>query len=269
MPEAVPFKPHRFRSAVAYYERGRPAYAPALIGRVVALCGVTPADSVLDLGCGPGLLALALAPHAGAVTAVDPEPEMLRAAAARAAEAGASIRFVEGSSYDIGPQLGRFRLVAIGRAFHWMDRAATLARLDTMVQPGGAVVLFDDKHPAVPDNDWQADYTALIERYAAGDGDRVIRKAPDWIPHEAVLLDSAFGALERISIIERRRTPVERFVDRALSLSSTTRERLGDQADELAQALRTAMARHAAADGAVAEVVESTALIARRPSEGA
>jgi hypothetical protein len=35
-------------------------------------------------------------------------------------------------------------------------------------------------------------------------------------------------------------------VDGALSLSSTTRERLGDQADELAQALRTAMARHAA-----------------------
>jgi Methylase involved in ubiquinone/menaquinone biosynthesis len=94
---------------------------------LVQLTELDRAARVLDLGCGPGQLALALAPHAGEVVAVDPEPEMLRIAAENAAAAGLEIRFVEGSSADIGPGLdlgpGRFHLAVIGRAFHWMDRA--------------------------------------------------------------------------------------------------------------------------------------------------
>ena len=38
--------------------------------------------------------------------------------------------------------MGPYRLVTIGRAFHWMDRAATLAMLDRIVGPGGAVASF-------------------------------------------------------------------------------------------------------------------------------
>ena len=110
---------------------------------------------MLDLGCGPGQLALALAPHAGEVVAVDPEPEMLRIAAENAAAAGLKIRFVEGSSADIGPELGRFHLAVIGRAFHWMDRPRTLERLDGLIEPGGAVALLRTRNPELPDNAWE------------------------------------------------------------------------------------------------------------------
>jgi SAM-dependent methyltransferase len=218
---------------------------------------------VLDLGCGPGVVALALAPFAGEVVGVDPEPEMLRMAAQNAAAAGVKLRLVQGSSYDLGPQLGTFRLVAMGRSFHWMDRADTLRRLNGMIEPEGAVVLVDDDHPMLPDNAWLPAFKALIERYAEGDADRVTRKSVGWVRDEAMLLDSPFGRLERIAIIDRRRTPVERFVDRALSMSSTTRERLGGRADELADEMRAAMGE-AATDGLVTEVVESSALLARR-----
>ena len=50
--------------------------------------------------------------------------------------------------------MGPFRLVAMGRAFHWMDRAATLAMLDRMVTPDGGVALFHDAHPPVEENAW-------------------------------------------------------------------------------------------------------------------
>ena len=50
------------------------------------LAGLEPGDAVMDLGCGPGLLAIPFAQAGMKVTAVDPEPEMLEAAgAARAA----------------------------------------------------------------------------------------------------------------------------------------------------------------------------------------
>jgi SAM-dependent methyltransferase len=255
----------RFASTVEHYVAGRPPYAPALIARVVQLCGVSAAHRVLDLGCGPGLLAIAFARHAGSVLAVDPEPEMLRAACAGAAAAGFATRieFVEASSNDIGAAFGTFRLAAIGRAFHWMDRAETLRRLDAAIEPDGAVVLFGDDHPDVPDNAWYAGYRALLDSYAPGDAARRGRRSPGYIASTAFLLDSAFHQLERVGVIERRRIPVEHLVDRALSMSSTSPARLGGRARELAASIRTLATRHA--EGAlITEVVESIALIAKR-----
>ena len=260
----IPFEKRRFKSAAEHYRTGRPAYAPALFERVAKRIGLGRGHAVLDLGCGPGQLALGFARFAGAVTAVDPEPEMLRIAAAGAAEAGVAVTFVEGSSYDIGPRLGSFRLAVIGRAFHWMDRTDTLARLDGMVEPEGALALFGDRHPEIPDNDWRKTYDAVLDKYSAEDSARRQRKAADWPKHEQVLLDSPFSALERIGVIERRRTPIDWIVDRILSLSSVSRDKIGARADEMVAELRAALAPYAAGD-AITEVVESEALIAMRP----
>jgi ubiquinone/menaquinone biosynthesis C-methylase UbiE len=49
---------------------------------VAARCGIDATHRILDLGCGPGQLALAFAPLAGEVLGIDPEPEMLRIARA-------------------------------------------------------------------------------------------------------------------------------------------------------------------------------------------
>ena len=262
----LPFEPRRFQSAAAYYLAGRSPYAAGLIARVAERCCLGPADRLLDLGCGPGQLAVAFAPFVGGVVAIDPEPEMLRAATTAATEARVTIEFIQGSSYDLGPRLGMFRLVTIGRAFHWMDRVDTLRRLAAIVEPEGAVALFHDTHPKLPENRWQSDYKALIDGYAAGDPMRKLHKSPDWIPHEAVLLDSPFARLERIGVIERRRTPVDRLVDRALSMSSTSPQRIGPRADDLIRELRALLAG-VATDGMVTEVIESQALLAFRPDE--
>jgi SAM-dependent methyltransferase len=200
---------------------------------------------------------------AGEVLGIDPEPEMLRIAREEAARAGRSIRFREGSSTELGADLGWFRLVVLGRAFHWMDRPETLARLDRLMEPDGAVVLFGTHYPKVPDNRWEEVFERLIDQYARDDPARVARRAPEWLSHEAVLLDSPFCHLERVSVIERRETPVERFVDRALSLSSVSHGLIGNQVDDRARAVREAMSAFAQ-DGLVTEVVESGALSARR-----
>jgi hypothetical protein len=158
---------------------------------------------------------------------------------------------------------GQFQAATIGRAFHWMDRAATLNLLDSMIESNGAVVLFNDSHPEVPENSWHSSYEKLIERYSEGGLERMKRHALEWLRHEATLLASSFHRLVRISIIERRLTAVERFADRALSLSITSRERLGKKADDLASEIQRLMAS-LAHEGAMTEVVEFSALIARR-----
>jgi hypothetical protein len=197
---------------------------------------------------------------------MDPEPEMLRIAAETVAGIAPNVELVRGSSRDLSPELGTFRLSVMGRSFHWMDRAETLRRLDALIEPEGAVVLFHADHPEVPDNAWLAGYEALLERYSGDDPSRAVHHSTDWVRHEAFLLDSPFARLQRLGIIERRRIPADRLVDRALSQSSTSRARLGARADQLTGEI-AAFAAGAAPDGIATEVVESTALVARRPAE--
>jgi SAM-dependent methyltransferase len=255
----------RFRSAAPYYLSGRPPYSSLLVRRVVELCALNSTHRILDLGSGPGQLAMAFAPSVREVTALDPEPEMLVIGRRNASSGHFKIDFVQGSSYDLGPQFGRFQAATIGRAFHWMDRATTLNLLDVMIESDGAVVLFHDSHPEVPDNSWHGPYQEVIERYSADDVERQRLRSPEWLKNEAILLASPFHQMERISIVERRFTAVERFTDRALSFSITSRERLGAKAEDMSSEVRELMANFAV-EGVVTEVVESTALIARRNS---
>jgi hypothetical protein len=157
------------------------------------------------------------------VLAVDREPAMLEAASALAAEANVRIDLMEGSSYDLDPQLGMFDVMTIGRAFHWMDRADVLRRLDALIEPDGAVMLFNDVRSDVPANNWYKPYTEPVDGYANRDA----CIPPERLRHEAVLLGSSFSQLLRIDAIEQRVVPLERLVDRALSMSTSSPEHLG------------------------------------------
>jgi SAM-dependent methyltransferase len=251
----------RFRSTVGHYLAGRPPYAGLLIQRVAATVGLGSGHRVLDLGCGPGQLARAFAPLVRDVVAVDPEPEMLRVAAGASAGVG-NVTFVRGGSADLPARLGRFRLVVMGRSFHWMDRAATLRVLDGMIEPGGAVALFHTKHAEVPENAWVARYDAVRRRYAGDDPDRPQRAGEAWV----LLLESAFCWVEGYAVFERRVVPAASLVDRALSMSSTSRDRLGPRASALVRDLAE-LTDEIAVDGRLTEVIESSALLGRRPDE--
>jgi ubiquinone/menaquinone biosynthesis C-methylase UbiE len=165
-----------------------------LIRRVSDRLGFDGSQTLLDLGTGPGQLALAFAPFVGAVTAIDPEPEMLRIAGEQARQAGARITLLEGSSYTLDERLGRFDLVSIGRAFHWTDRRATLQTLDRLVQSGGAVALFSTRHLDLPDNAWVEDFDALRDIHGERDSHRQLMRSAAWLSHEAILLESNDGS---------------------------------------------------------------------------
>ena len=259
-PATLVKSPH-FGEAAAHYLAGRPAYASSLFRRVAEVCGLG-GRRVIDLGCGPGQIAMALASHAASILAIDPEPAMLRVARERAEGIFPSIRFVAGSSHDLAPAMGSFRLATIGRAFHWMDRPDTLRRLDTMIEAEGAVALFSDAHPEVPDNAWLREYQDLRARL--GGPRKGARSQPGWRSHESVLLDSVFCRLERFSVLERRRIEPASLVARVLSMSTNSRAVLGQEGVDQLAAEVSALAERVAVGGAVTEVVESSALIGWR-----
>ena len=92
-----------FWNKVAESYAQSPVKDPAAFARKTAITTamMKPTDTVLDIGCGTGSLALLLAPFAGQVHGLDISPEMTRIATEKAAESGkpAEIvaKMVEGS----------------------------------------------------------------------------------------------------------------------------------------------------------------------------
>jgi SAM-dependent methyltransferase len=255
--------PRLFRSAVRLYVSGRLDYPPELIAEVTKVLALGTGDRVLDLGCGPGFLALGFAPYVGEVVAVDPEPRMLVAARTAARARKRRLTLLRGSSETIGPALGRFRLAVMGRSFHLMDRRATLDRLDELIQPGGGVALFGDNHPQCPENAWVGSFDNLRHAFAPERGSWSTGGSAS----VAALRASPFAAIRHLSYSYRRRTPVDMLVSRALSMSRTSPQRLGQRRAEFEATLRAALGPFAAADGSVTEVVEAEAVLAQRPEE--
>lgn len=253
-----------FRSAVPFYVAGRLSYPAELLEAVAAALSLAPPARILDLGCGPGFLALGFAALGLDVVAMDPEPEMLAAARDAARAADLPLTFVQGGSADLTARLGRFHLVTMGRSFHWMDREKTLTALDALIAPEGGIALFRDWHPEVPENDWQQAWRAARHRYAPNSGRGASIRADPETGHEAVLRHSAFSALRTLTHRYRRRTTIAALVTRALSMSSCSPEALGDARAAFEADIIAALTPFAR-DGAIEETVEAEALLAQRP----
>jgi ubiquinone/menaquinone biosynthesis C-methylase UbiE len=268
MAEPIPtnYDPRRFRTTVPYYARYRLAYPPELIARVVQIVGLVPGDAVMDLGCGPGPLAILFAQAGMAVTAVDPEPAMLEAARNAAGVAGVAIQFHEGSSFAMPAGIGPFTLVTMGRSFHWMDREATLAALDSLVRPDGAVALFHDEHPATAENKWRRVLHDVANRYGRQESHHVKdRNGAEYRKHVSVLFESVFNRLEHAGIFIKRELTADAIVGLAFSLSTTAPQKLGERMAAFEKELREELAA-LSPSGQFVEIAELLALVARRCS---
>ncbi len=123
-----------------------PWFHPGLdadVARALAELGIE-GGRALDLGCGPGTQAVALAGRGFAVTASDVSPAAVEAARARAAQAGVDVRFVVDDVLDSRLD-GPFDLVLDRGVLHCFadeaDRRACLETVARLLRPGGHLLL--------------------------------------------------------------------------------------------------------------------------------
>jgi SAM-dependent methyltransferase len=244
----------RFASTVAYYESARPPYGAAFFAAVALELGLDRSRRLLDVGAGPGILAIGFAPYCREVVGVDPEPGMVEAARAAAERAGAAVRFIEGRFEDAAAKLGAFDLVSIGRAIHWLDPEPARAALERALAPRGRVLVCGATSVKDGRNPWLEAFNAVRDRWK---GDRPSRD------HHTFFADGPFTRTGTIRVEGTYAVPVERLVERVLSMSTSSSDRIGDEVPAMKSAMREALAPFAA-DGMIEDIVEARAEVFER-----
>jgi SAM-dependent methyltransferase len=123
-----------------------PAHADADIFDLIRLAArLSPAARVLDVACGPGLVSLALAPHAAHVTGLDVTPAMLDQARDLQRQRGlANLAWELGRADALPYPDAAFDAVVTRWSFHHLlDPAAALAEMVRVCRSGGRVVVAD------------------------------------------------------------------------------------------------------------------------------
>ncbi len=248
------------------YARYRAGYPATAVAALAARTGLDATQDVVDVGCGTGQLTLPLARHARSVQAIDPLAAMLDHGRAAAAAAGLdNIRWLEGDATQLRTLVRPgARLATFAASFHWTDRAAALADLDAVLQPGGSVVVVDDDLDDARQPDWVHAITAVRARYPG------LEPAPGAVhgslptPHLQVLQESAFSDVHVSTWAWSRQLTVDEVVGLQLSYSFSTPALLGDRLGAFCKDVRAAVgALHPA--GLVAEPVRLAVLVAARP----
>ncbi|MDN4988386.1 class I SAM-dependent methyltransferase [Bradyrhizobium arachidis] len=254
----------RFASTASTYEHLRPPYPREFFRTVAHKLGLTRESSLIDLGTGPGLLALGFGPYVGRVVGVDPEPAMLEAARLAASRAGRHVTLIEGKAETLSPEIGAFDIVTIGRALHWMDRDATLARLDELVACDGAIVICASFSVTDGRNPWLDGYNEIRRRWSpeklweeAGKGSRTHRDLP------AFFRGSAFAPTGLVAVETSHAVSTQDLTERVLTYSSSSPEALGDNVEAALRDIGGHLVPFSR-DGMITETIVSTAEIVKR-----
>jgi ubiquinone/menaquinone biosynthesis C-methylase UbiE len=252
-----------FAGTARYYDRFRVPYAQAAFDFIVDSCALGGSMRVLDLGCGPGTVAIPLSNDVAEVVAVDADAEMIaegrRLAASRNRH---NIRWLWSRAEDISPGMGSFRIATIGQAFHWMDRDVVLGKLAHLITDGGRLALLNPGRRR-PQESWEPIADRIVAKFL-GPRTRHPASNPQEPEHEPALRRSVhfskFTVHEFPGTITR---DINSIVGSVYSTSSSARRLFGHNADAFEVELSEALLSLNPA-GVFNERVETEVLIASR-----
>jgi len=223
-----------YRGTAPFYARYRPPYPEALLDDLCRRLPVTGAGRLLDLSCGTGQIALPLARHFAEVVALDQEPAALAYGQAEAEARGlTNITWMTGDAEDVDFDAD-FELVAVGNAFHRLDRPLVAQHMLSWLQPAGGVALLWGGVPSEGDRPWQTAMVELLQDWTArgGAADRI---PTGWLaaierdPHEQVLGRAGFDYAGRFEFTVESTWTVRSLIGFMYSTSILNQEVLGDQ----------------------------------------
>lgn len=128
----------RFDSEARDFARSPFHRDPGRLKRLLDFAAVSPGEEALDLACGPGIVAQALAARGAVVTGIDLTPGMLREAQ------GTGARLLRADALRLPFKDASFDLVLCRNSFHhFPDPAAVFHEAARVLHPGGRLAYED------------------------------------------------------------------------------------------------------------------------------
>ncbi len=164
---------------------------------------------------------------------------------------------------QVGPDLGAFRAVICGAAFHWMDRPRVAELAYDRLEPRGSFVLLAYSGLHDGKTDWERTIVDTIARWLgparrAGGGYFHAGER-----HEKVLANSRFGRPRIVNIDVDEIWTIDEIIGFLYSTSYASKAILGERANEFELELREKLASLIPPEGVVKRV-EHTIITARR-----
>ena len=235
--------PTLFEGAAPYYERGRLPYPERLAEAFQRALELDGSGRLLDVGCGPGSIALRIASLFDQVVGLDADEGMLHEAARLASERGVTnATWMHRRAEDIDANLGRFRVVTFAQSFHWMDRPLVAAKVRTLLDPEGALVHVDtSSQGGLPDP------LATLRREYLGKDRRAGQSIRNTSPgdEDTILRESGFRGPEITEVPDGRvlRRSIDDLIAQSLSTSGGAPHLFGDRLDDFVRDARTQLER--------------------------
>jgi ubiquinone/menaquinone biosynthesis C-methylase UbiE len=239
-----------FAGAAPFYERGRDPYSPRLVDAFRDSLSLDGTGRLLDVGCGPGSVALRLAGLFETVVGLDPDEGMLREARRLAEERGIkNATWVCMRAEEMPAQLGEFRVITFAQSFHWMDRPRVARAVHGMLQPDGAVVQVDGPRPgseasaSLPYPPPPDEAIENLRRQWLGEHRRAGQGLRDTSPagEDDIFQAAGFRPAIEVTVPDDRvlERSVEYIVANRLSTSGMAPHLFGDRLDEFTSQLRS------------------------------
>ncbi|WP_065751590.1 class I SAM-dependent methyltransferase [Bradyrhizobium paxllaeri] len=253
----------RFATTAALYAQFRPPYPPEFFRAVAERLRLGKQHALIDLGTGPGLIALGFAPYVGRIVGVDPEPAMLEVAGRAAARAGHELALIESAAEALPRDIGSFDVVTIGRALHGMDRDLVGPLLERLVAPGGVVLVCSARSATDGRNGWLEAYNEARRFWSGATIDRK-RYRSDLA---AVLAGTRFRTGEAIAAESSHELSAKDLASRMLTFSGSSPAVLGNKVTAMLRDVEQRLLPFSRA-GSLSEVVIARADVAGTPPRG-
>lgn len=131
------------------YRASRPDYPEALVDDVVSYAALNPGDPVLEIGCGTGQATKSFAKRDLQIVAIDPGPEMVRAARESLADFD-NVELAE-ATFEAWPHdRGAFRLIVAAQSWHWISPEVRFVKAAKLLSSEGSLAVFGHVPTGLP-----------------------------------------------------------------------------------------------------------------------
>jgi len=265
------FRSDLYRGTARFYDEFRVPYPRALLDDLRARARITGSGRLLDLACGTGQITFALASSFAEVWAVDQEPGTVEFGRTKALRNGVdNVRWIAGRAEDIDAD-GEFELVAIGNAFHRVQRRVVADAAMHWLVPGGHLALLWSNPPWDANLEWQRVLAETVDRWtqAASTADRVPANLDEHLANEThaeVLASAGFTIVGTFDFDTPYEWNVDTLTGFMFSTSVLSHDALGSNVDAFERDLRARLLA-VEPDGIFREEISFSYMLARTPAE--